>query len=134
MRLLLCLPIVGLRRRHSGARSPIQGVDKIAPERPRALREEVPVDVPVLVNDELIASGDYRMTERQRNEPRVATRPYIARLKLRNTRAISFTDKELDTLLDVLAYGRPATVLDLEVKAQPRLVPPIVFASVTGCA
>src|SRR5262249_9630263 len=63
---------------------------------------------------------------------RISTRPYIARLRLRNTRSTSFTESELDALLDVIGNGRPATALDREVKAQPDLVAPILFAAVTG--
>jgi integrase len=62
----------------------------------------------------------------------VSTRPYIARLRLRNTRATSFTGSELEDLLDVIANGRPATPKDPQVMAHPDLVPPIVFGAVTG--
>ena len=47
-------------------------------------------------------------------------------------RASAFTDDELERVLDVFRYGRPATGLEPAVKAQPELVPPVVFAAITG--
>jgi integrase len=63
---------------------------------------------------------------------RIATRPHITRLRLTNTRATSFTGEEFDDLVDVMMTGRPATAKDPAVKAHPDLVPPILFAAMTG--
>jgi integrase len=60
------------------------------------------------------------------------TRPYIPRLKFKNTRASAFTDDELERVLDLFRHGRPDTGPEPAVKAQPELVPPIVFAAITG--
>jgi integrase len=63
---------------------------------------------------------------------RLATRPYLARPKGDNVRTQSFSRSDLVALLDVLEHGRPATEMEPEVKAQPDLVPPIMFAAITG--
>ena len=60
------------------------------------------------------------------------TMPHIPRLKVENTRTVSFTDAELDAVLDVLTQGRPRTELHPEVKAQPALVAAIAFQAATG--
>jgi integrase len=63
---------------------------------------------------------------------RLATRPYFTRLKVANTRTTSFTQQELDRVLDVLMRGRPATAKDPALRPHPDLVPPILFAAITG--
>jgi integrase len=63
---------------------------------------------------------------------RLATRPYLARPKGDNVRTQSFSRSDLAALIDVLEHGRPATGMEPEVKAQLDLVPPILFAAITG--
>ena len=63
---------------------------------------------------------------------RLATRPYFTRLKVENTRTESFTEDELDVVLNVLMRGAPATAMEPEKRAQPELVPPVLFAAMTG--
>jgi integrase len=85
---------------------------------------------PATVQKELAALG--RMFNLALEVDMLTARPHIARLKYKNTRTVSFTDEELDLVLDVLMHGRPATAKDPEVKAQPDLVPPILFAGMTA--
>jgi integrase len=85
---------------------------------------------PATVQKELSALA--RMFTLAMRAGKVPSKPHIPRLRVRNTRPTAFTDAELGALLDVLALGRLATPVDRAVKAQPELVPPIVFAAITG--
>jgi integrase len=58
--------------------------------------------------------------------------PRFERLKIDNTRTASFTDEELDAVLDVFRNGRPVCPTGPAVKPAPYLVAPIVFAAWTG--
>jgi integrase len=60
------------------------------------------------------------------------TRPAFDNLKFDNTRTRSFTDAELELVLDVLERGRPATAKDAELLPQPDLVAVVSFAAATG--
>src|SRR5262245_16586477 len=63
---------------------------------------------------------------------RVHSMPKIELLKPENTRTVSFTDEELDTVLDVLMHGRPKTAVQPAVRAQPGLVAAFAFQAMTG--
>lgn len=84
---------------------------------------------PATVQKELAALG--RMFTLALKRGLLTVRPHFDRLKVENTRTVSFTDAELAALLDVLEHGRPATVKDPAVKAQPQLGAPVVFAALT---
>jgi integrase len=85
---------------------------------------------PATVQKELAALG--RMFTLAVRSGKLQVRPQFTRLKIENTRTVSFTDEELDAVIDVLVHGRPATAKDSEAEPHPDLVPPIVFAAVTG--
>jgi integrase len=85
---------------------------------------------PATVNLELAALRRmFRLAERA---GLLTTMPYIRRLKVENTRTVSFTDEELDAVLDVLTRGRPKTAMQPAVKPQPDLVALIAFTAATG--
>ena len=85
---------------------------------------------PATVQKELAALG--RMFSLAVEAELLPVAPRFKRLKVENTRTVAFTEAELDAVLNVLTHGRPATAMDPEVKAQPDLVPAIVFAAATG--
>jgi integrase len=62
----------------------------------------------------------------------LATMPYIRRLKVNNVRTQSFSDKELDAVLDLLTHGRPEDAINSELKPHPGLVAAIAFQAMTG--
>lgn len=73
-----------------------------------------------------------RMLNLAHRAGRIGPPPRVPRLKVENTRAVAFTPKELDALLDVLTHGRPATAKDPALRPQPDLAAAVRFASVTG--
>ena len=85
---------------------------------------------PATVRKEIAALS--RMFNLALRAGRVPVRPHFTRLKVENTRTVSFTEAELNRVLDVLMHGRPASTIGPAVKARPDLVPPVAFASWTG--
>jgi len=59
------------------------------------------------------------------------TMPHVERLIVENTWTQSFTDDELDAMLDVLMNGRPKSTMHPAVKAQPALVAALAFQAAT---
>jgi integrase len=96
----------------------------------RYIADRLTVAKPATVQQEVAMVG--RMFTLAVEAGKLAVRPRFDHLDPKNTRTQEFTPDELAVLLDVLEHGRPATVKDPEVKANPGLAAAVAFAATTG--